>query len=126
MKKLTLAPVDVPSIEINGHVFELQMSDSEIMTSVNNIRRRYAELVERQSSGGEGTDAEKRNKPTIDEILAATREAAECIDDILGNGAVKCLSDSKPVSAKIAVSWLNAIAAAAIDAYTEQLVQKNE
>lgn len=126
MKKLTLAAVDVPMIDINGHVFELKMSDTEIMAMVNSVRHKYVELVERSHPNEEKNDEEGQSKPTVDEIIAATQEAAACIDCILGDGAVKILSESRPVSAKIAISWLNAISAAAIEAYTEQLVKKNE
>ncbi|MDY4007491.1 MAG: hypothetical protein SOY94_01330 [Candidatus Limiplasma sp.] len=112
MRKITLEPVSCPKLEINGNVFELKMSDIDIMTMADEMRAKYAELAQQKASS---TD-----------VLNAAKEVAGCIDKVLGKGAVQKICKGKPVSIATAMKWLTQIAEAAMEEYASELERKNE
>lgn len=109
MRKLTLSPISAPALEINGHTFEIKMSDIEIMSMANSVRKKYAALAEGEHDA--------------DEVLEAVQEVAGAIDRILGENATRAISEGKPVSIATAMNWLGEIAQAAMEEYADQVAE---
>lgn len=104
MRELYL-PVENPQIKVNGHVFDLQMSDLEIYQYANDTLVKY---------GGYASE-----EHTPEETLSALREMVGSIDRILGEGATKTISGGRPVRMHLAVLWLAKIAEAAAASFEE-------
>ncbi len=112
MRNLTLTPAKAPTLNINGKTFEVQVNDVAIMDMAGEVKEKYSRL--------------SKGKHPPGEVLSAAREVAECIDKILGDGAVAAISQGKPVSVALAMEWLGAISTAAIEEYAGELEQKYE
>ena len=108
MIKLTL-PVETPQIEINGNVFDLLMSDTEIIARANALQKQFSKYTERPVSDF-GTD----------EILADCDTARGFLDEMLGEGATKKLSRGKPVRLQLLIRWITMVAEAEAAVYAEQ------
>lgn len=109
MKSITLS-FDVPQIEVNGHVFELQKSDADIYEDALAIQAKYR-----------GLDADDTAS-----VLAAVKETAAYVDEILGEGAMRKISGGKPVSMKSALNAMVQIAQAAAESYVTGIQEKYE
>ena len=105
MLRLTL-PHDDPRIEIDGMVFDLRKSDAEILDDALRLEQKYAGLSEDTPPG---------------DVLAGVREVTGLIDEILGEGAVRKLSQGKPVSISLSLMWAKMITAAVVRGYLEGL-----
>lgn len=111
MRELTLKNHEAPKLKVNNHVFELQMSDHELMFMSSNLQKKYQAI----------------NKNTPDEeILAAVEDVAAGIDKILGAGAMAKISDGKPVSLVTAIQWLKLITQEAMECYADELAASYE
>lgn len=106
MREITL-PVENPQLKVNGHVFDLRMTELEIYEYANNALEKY-----RNYSQAGHTDAE---------TLSALRELVGTVDSILGEGATKVISGGRPVRMHLAILWLAKIAAAAAASYAEAI-----
>ena len=107
IREITLTEIVTPKLSVNGNVFELCMSDAEIMSVTTEISKRYASMAQAGASK--------------DEILSAVNEVSATIDRILGDGAVATISKGKPVSIATAIKWLNTIASEAMAVYAEEM-----
>ena len=111
IRNLNLEINDAPKLVVNGNIFELQISDHELMAMSANLQKKYRSM-----------NAETPN----DEVLAAVAEVVEGIDRILGEGAVAKIANGKPVSIVTAVRWLRLITQEAMEAYAEELAAQYE
>lgn len=109
MRELTLNTT-VAQLSINGSVYTAQKSDVEIIELASAMRARYAAVL--------------TGKPTNAEVVAVVKEAADCIDQILGDGAMAAISGGKPVSIRDTIRWLNQIATAVTEEYAAKLVEQ--
>ena len=105
MKEITLYRPGPVKIKVDGHVFELKMSDVGIMEVALAMRRKY------ENEPLDGSEA----------IVNASQDVAGTIDRILGDGAVKLLADGKPIGLAMMLRWMNTIAYGAVEAYAEEL-----
>ena len=110
MKVLNLAVPELEQIEINGEVFDVLMSDADIVNKCANYHKKY-----------KNTDIKN-----IEQIRAAVNEGMGLIDDILGEGAVKKISRGRPVSMATATNWLTAISQAVYQQADEKIADKYE
>lgn len=111
IRELTLNVTDAPQLKINEHVFDLHMSDRELMAMSSGLQKKYREM--------------NQNTPD-DEVLKAVEEVVNGIDRILGEGAVAKISGGKPVSIVTAVRWLKLITQEAMEAYADELAAQYE
>ncbi len=110
MIKLTL-PVENPQIEINGNVFDLQMSDTEIIAKANDLHKQWQKYAEKPASGF-----------GVEEILADCETARVFLDEMLGDGATKKLSRGRPVRLQLLIKWITMVTEAVSAAYAEAVV----
>lgn len=106
LKELYL-PVEHPQLKVNGHTFDLQMSDLEIYQFANDTLIKYGDYA--------------KSEHDTAETLAALHELVGSIDRILGDGATKIISGGRPVRMHLAVLWLAKIAEAAADSVAESV-----
>ncbi len=106
MQKIIYDFRPAPSIEVNGHVFTLRMSDADIFDQALKISARYAKLS-------------AKTPPA--QVLKAVRECAAAVDEMLGEGAMAKISAGRPVRMADALNVMTLIAEAAARSYTEKL-----
>lgn len=109
MRKLTLNPCAV-SLEINGAVYELKLSDAEMMALAQELSAKTRDV----NAGDAG------------QVMAASREVALAIDRMLGDGAVSAISEGKPVGIRQLIRWYRLIHDEAMKAYFDNLVEAND
>lgn len=109
MRELTIHH-SAPMIKINGVEYEIQMGDAEMMAMMDEAKAACSGLAP------EDTKA----------ILEKARYLADCIDRILGAGAVKAISGGKAVNVADLVQWFNLIASNALAARFDKLVEEND
>ena len=112
IRQLTL-PVESPQIEINGVVFDLQMSDLDIFSRAQELFNKF----------------QKYNKKTmkefpLDEVVADCKEAAGFLDEMLGAGATYRISGGKPVCFATLLQWVTLVSADAATNYSELVVRE--
>lgn len=105
MKEITLDRPGPVKIKVDGHVFELKMSDVGIMEVALAMRRKY------ENEPLDGAEA----------IVSASQDVAGTIDRILGEGAIELLAGGQPVGLTLTLQWMNDIARGAVEAYAEEL-----
>lgn len=108
MRELIL-PVEQPQIKINGHVFDLKMSDIEILEYANEALTKYG--------------AFQTGTHTNEEIITALHALVGTIDSLLGVGATKIISGGRPVRMHLAILWLAKIAESAAQEYAEAVTR---
>jgi len=108
MIKITL-PVENPQIEINGIVFDLQMSEVEIMARANELQKKWSEKYSEKPA----------SEFTPEQIIPDMQEACSFIDEMLGAGATKRLSHGRPVRLQLMIRWITRVAEAAAATYAE-------
>ena len=108
MRALTLR-VERPQITINGQAYNLRLSDMEIYTRTQALLERFARLAD--------------TPLTADTALAATREAVQLFEEILGAGTAKQISEGSPISLTLAVEWLGTIATEAAAHYVDTVLE---
>ena len=100
MRKLTLELPELQQIDINGDIFDIGVSDLDILN-------KGAELTAKYSRINDLTDESEKKEAAI----AGANEIIAYIDKILGGGAVAKISKGRPVSIATACNWLVAICA---------------
>lgn len=110
MKKLTLTVPELEQIEINGETFDVLMSDIDIINKSADYHKKYKNIGT--------TDIEKTR--------TAVNEAVGIIDNILGDGAVKRISQGRPVGMITITNWLTAISRAVSEKADEKIGDKYE
>ncbi|MGI6663882.1 MAG: hypothetical protein ACOX3W_00425 [Christensenellaceae bacterium] len=111
MQKLTIQ-FDQPQIEINGEVFNLLLSDAEIVTLIMQTLNEY-----------EAFDVESS---TTEERLEMCMKANKVIEKIIGKGAVKRMSGGKPVGMVKMLEVLRVILDAANQSYAGYIAEEYE
>ncbi len=106
MEKITYEFQPTPSLEVNGHAFELQMSDADIFDRALAIKGKYRRLGK---------------NPNPEKVMRAVRECSALVDGILGHGAMERISGGKPVRMADAVNLMLQIAGAAARSYGRKL-----
>ena len=104
MRNVTIA-FDQPQMCVNGHVFDLHVSDMDIYDRALEMQTKYKTLT--------GNDPKK--------TLAAIKRVCAFVDEILGEGAMRTISDGKPVSIHKALDVMVIIAREASASYAERL-----
>ena len=102
--------VNAPKLKINGHVFDVIMNDADIMHMATQAKARCANI--------DANDTEK--------LVETARYLADCIDAVLGEGAVKIISEGRPVAIKHLVNWLLIITDNALAAQFDKMVEDND
>ena len=97
-------------IQVNGHVFNINKSDIDILNKCAEFQGKYAGL----------------SKSDIAGIREAANSFISYIDEILGEGAVLKISGGKPVSISCAVTWLIAICGEITRSADEYISRKYE
>ncbi|MCL2772357.1 MAG: hypothetical protein FWD71_03320 [Oscillospiraceae bacterium] len=110
MKKLSLDAPATEQIEINGEIFDVNMSDIDIINKCADLSREYADL----------------KKDDIESIKSAVNEIIGFIDKILGDGAVVKISNGKPVNTVTAYNWLMSIYKAVYEEQDKYIEYKYE
>ena len=114
MRKMILEIPEAGLIDINGDVFEIRASDADILNKCENLRKKYADLLQNNKDSKDSKD-----KPNNSEaVISAVNETIAAIDDMLvpvdkdganGESAVKTISKGRPVNMITAFGWLIAI-----------------
>lgn len=104
MKKLTFN-FDTPQIDVNGHIFELKVSDIDVVEMALKASFEFKNI----------------KSDDVDAIISAVRKCEQYIDTMLGEGALKKISDGKPVSLLKAVEVMTVIARETAIAYNERI-----
>lgn len=104
MKQITLRH-EQPQISIDGMVFDLRMSDYDIVKRCQDIFTRFKDYA--------------KTKHNVDEIISDLTSIRNTVDDILGEGAMAKLAQGKPVGIALAIEWVAAIAQAMSEEYVE-------
>lgn len=106
MKEITYQFEPIPRLSVNGHVFELQMSDGDIFDRALQISAKYAKL-------DKDSDMKK--------IMKAVRECADIVDQVLGPGAMATIAGGRPVGVRDSLRLMNQIVTEAAGSYTDKL-----
>lgn len=109
MRELSLT-VNNPKLKINGVVFSVRMNDAEIMHMASEVRERCKNIAPEDTKN----------------VLETARYLADCIDQVLGEGAVKTISNGAPVSVRRMVEWFGLIVDNALGAHFDKLVEEND
>lgn len=104
MRKVKIE-VEQPQIEINGIVFDLQKSDSDILEDALALAEKF--------KGLETADAQT--------VVAAIHEVRDYVDAMLGKGALKRIVKGRPVSLLKAIEIMTVIAREASASYAAYL-----
>ena len=104
MKKLTF-DFNTPQIDINGHIFELKVSDMDVLETALEASEEFRNI----------------NKDDVKAIIAAVRKCEHYIDTMLGEGALCKISGGKPVNLMMAIKIMTEIAHTAAAAYNEKI-----
>ena len=110
MRSLILEIPGDLQIEINGHVFNVNQSDIDILNKCAEFQGKYGDLKKGDILG---------IKDAINSFIAY-------IDEILGEDAVLKISGGKPVSISCAVAWLIAICGEITRAGDDYISEKYE
>lgn len=110
MRELTLR-VERPQIKINGQVFDLRLADIELYT-------RAQTLFE-----GLENFADLPHMPQ--EVLSTLQKVTDLLDESLGEGATRAISDGTPVSLPLAIEWLGALAGEAAAHYVDGVLEED-
>ena len=108
MKEITLRH-EQPQIKIDGIVFDLQMSDYDIIKRCNEIFTKYKNY--------------DKKKHSVDDIIAHLTDIRSTIDSMLGDGAMVKLAKGKPVGIALAIEWVASIARALSEEYAENVTK---
>lgn len=109
MRSLTI-DFDVPKIEINGIVFELQKSDADVMKDAILLANKYR----------------RTDLSTEDAVLEALGTICGYVDTILGEGAMKKISGGRPIGVNKALECMTLIAREAARSYSDTIAEDYE
>ena len=108
MKEITLRH-EQPQIKIDGIVFDLKMSDYDVIKRCQEIFTKYQGYAEKEHA--------------VDELLADLEDIRSTVDAMRGDGAMKKLSRGLPVGISLAIEWVAAISTAMSEEYAEAAVR---
>lgn len=104
MKKLSF-DFNVPQIEVNGHIFDLQISDIDVLEAAILIADEFRGLTEKDPL----------------KIVAAVRKCESVINSILGEGALAKITSGKPVGLVDVVKVLDGVTRSVVMAYNDKI-----
>lgn len=107
MKEITFEMNDTVQLNVNGTVYDIRMSDMDIMALTSRLSKKCGALAQ--------------GEHTSDEILSALEELCNGVDAMLGEGAAANIAGGKPISIGTALRMLNTVSRACVDAYAERL-----
>ena len=114
MKKLKFEVPEYRQLEINGHVFDILKSDSDVMMKAEELRNRYAGLASRESVKDTG----------LSEIIDAVKSVISYIDEMLGEGATAKITAGKPLGIVPAIQLMTLICQAVVEEYNVDVQAK--
>ena len=77
MRKLTFEVPELRQLEINGHVFDIQKADMDVLEKAAELQNKYADL----------SSPSKNKNVKMETIVAAVKSIIGYIDEMLGEGA---------------------------------------
>lgn len=113
MNNRIFTPKAAPQICINGHVFDLQLSEIDVVQRILDAKAYCTDMM-----GKKGIKTE--------DIIAVGRHVERAINDICGENAMRIMVDGAVVRIREAVELLKIVEEEASNAYTEELLAKNE
>lgn len=113
MNNRTFTPKAAPQISINGHVFDLKLSEIDVAQRVIDAKAFCTEMLGKKDL-------------TADDIIAVGRHVERAINDICGENAMRTMVDGAVVRIREAVELLKIVEEEASNAYTAELLAKHE
>lgn len=111
MIEITL-PEESTQIKINGNVFELQLTEVEVVMKASKF---LATMTKYDTINPENGDVEKVIAERSEEIIRDCDEAGALIDEILGSGALYKLARGRHIRLPLMIKWLGVIVRAVAD-----------
>ena len=130
MRKISLEVPETEKIDINGDIFEIRMSDADILNKCADLQKKYelllnannSKIAKKRKTNKTANTNNTDNIENIDAVKAAFNETIAFIDEILipidsvtkgqeycGGGAVRKISKGRPVNMITACNWLIAV-----------------
>ena len=113
MNNRTFTPKAAPKISINGHVFEIKLSEIDLAQRVIDARTFCTETL-------------NKGELKANDIIAVGRHVERAINDICGENAMRTMVDGAVVRVREAVELLKIVEEEASNAYTQELLAKHE
>lgn len=113
MNNRTFTPKAAPKISINGHVFDVKLSEIDLAQRVLDAKSFFAEMT-----------AKETMKP--EDIIAVGRHIEMAINDICGPNAMRTMVDGAVVRIREAIELLHIVEEEASNAYMQELLAKHE
>lgn len=113
MNNRIFVPKAAPSISINGHVFELKMSEVDIAQRVLATKAYCTEML-------------KKEHTTAQDVISIGREIESTINDICGENAMRTMVSGAVVRINEAVELLTIVEEEASNAYMSEMLAKYE
>lgn len=113
MNNRTFTPKAAPKISINGHVFELKLSEIDVAQRVLDAKAFCTEVL-------------GKKEMKADDIISVGRHVERAINDICGENAMRTMVDGAVVRIREAVELLKIVEEEASNAYTAELLAKHE
>lgn len=113
MNNRVFTPKAAPQISINGHVFELKLSEIDLAQRVLDAKT-YC------------TDTMKKENLKAEDVIAVGRHIERAINDICGENAMRVMVDGAVVRIREALELLMIVEEEASNAYTQELLAKHE
>lgn len=114
MKELNFS-FEQKQIKVNGHVFDIQKADIDILQKADELLQKYDEKLDKFTP-----DTEEGRKA----ITAAIFEVRDYIDEMLGDGALHKIAAGKPVGLAQAIRVMQEIAAGVVATYQEDMEEE--
>jgi len=99
-------------IKVNGHVFEVQRTDMDVLEKANMLMEKYEKFKD---------SAELKGVEGLKAITSAVHEAAAFTDEMLGEGAMKKIFGGKPVGLGMSIKVMRDIARCVIELYSDEI-----
>lgn len=113
MNNRTFTPKAAPKICINGHEFELKMSEIDVAQRVLDAKAYCTEMLGKEEL-------------KTDDLIAVGRQVERAINDICGENAMKTMVGGAVVRIREAVELLKIVEEEAVSAYASELLAKYE
>lgn len=100
----------IAKIKINGSVYDILMSDYEITEMADAVREKCKDIKASHTKA----------------VAEAAQFVADCIERMIGDGAVAAIADGKPVGVCTLLEWFWQIVNTAYAAHFDRLVEEND
>ena len=112
-----------PKVKIGEEVFEVQMSESDILERQCALYNTYMHLVN-EAPAKNASDAE--NTKYAEKVIAIKHDMLKLVDDVLGEGAFKAITGGGFVDDKTLAKITVTVREAAIQAIAEEIERQYE